>query len=145
LGADAISSYATQANEEAAPYSRLAAHAEGFWERCRQTGAEAVPIVMSGWDRRPRVLNPVPWEGWQQRGAGIEKYYEAPMPRELASHLRNALNWVSIYRAAAPAQSAIVYAWNEFDEGGWLAPTLSEGTARLDAIRDMLGSWKPPH
>ncbi len=29
-------------------------------------------------------------------------------------------------------------AWNEFDEGGWLCPSLSEGSARLDALRAVL-------
>jgi len=29
----------------------------------------------------------------------------------------------------------LFYAWNEVDEGGWLVPDRSRGTARLDAIR----------
>ncbi len=32
----------------------------------------------------------------------------------------------------------LIYAWDEFSEGGWICPTLSEGTARLDAIRGVL-------
>jgi hypothetical protein len=32
----------------------------------------------------------------------------------------------------------IIYAWNEFDEGGWICPTISEGTSRLDAISKVL-------
>lgn len=39
---------------------------------------------------------------------------------------------------AGEAGAVIIYAWNEFDEGGWICPTLSEGTARLDAIRKVL-------
>jgi len=31
-----------------------------------------------------------------------------------------------------------MYAWNEFDEGGWICPTLGNNTSRLDAIRKIL-------
>jgi hypothetical protein len=138
LGADAISTYATSERVPAGSYSELAAHAEAFWERCKATGAPVAPIVMSGWDRRPRVEHPVPWETWQKPGEGIELYYEPPNPDELAAHVQTALRWLETNRGAAPAQAAIVYAWNENDEGGWLVPTLSEGAARLDAIRKVL-------
>ena len=138
LGADAISTYATSAGGKGAPYADLARHAEGFWEQCKATGAKVVPIVMSGWDRRPRVERPMPWETWQKPGEGIEQFYEAPKPEELAAHLKRALDWIKANPAAAPADAAIIYAWNENDEGGWLVPTLSEGTKRLEAIGKVL-------
>lgn len=138
LGADAISAYAIHAGGKGAPYAELAGVAEGFWERCRATGAAVVPIVMSGWDRRPRVEHPVPWETWQQPGVGLDEYYEPPTPAELAAHLKRALSWVDAHPEAAPARAALIYAWNEHDEGGWLVPTLSEGAARLEALRPIL-------
>ncbi len=137
VGADAIGSYATQSNEAGAPYAALAATAQRFWERCKATGANMVPTVMSGWDRRPRVERPVPWEK-QVAGSGIEKYYDAPTPLELAAHLERSLLWIRNNPEACPAKTALIYAWNENDEGGWLVPTLSEGTARLDAIGRVL-------
>ena len=138
LGADAISRYATSSGGKGAPYADLARHAEGFWEQCKATGAKVVPVVMSGWDRRPRVERPMPWETWQKPGVGIEQFYEAPKPEELAAHLKRAVDWITANPAAAPAEAAIIYAWNENDEGGWLVPTLGEGTARLDAIGKVL-------
>lgn len=138
LGADAIGCYAAQGGEIAAPYDNLTAYAERFWERSTSTGAEVVPLVMSGWDRRPRVEHPVPWETWQQPGAGLEKYYEPPAPEALAAHLRRALEWIRRAPDSAPANAALIYAWNENDEGGWLVPTLGEGGARLDAIQGVL-------
>jgi hypothetical protein len=93
---------------------------------------------MSGWDRRPRVERPVPWEQWQKAGEGLEEFYEPATPRELADHLNRALNWVRTNPDAAPADAVLVYAWNENDEGGWLVPTRGEGTARLDAIGRLL-------
>jgi len=32
----------------------------------------------------------------------------------------------------------LIHAWNENAKGGWLVPTLSEGNARLEAIRSVL-------
>lgn len=138
LGCDAISAYATNGGGSGAPYADLARYTELFWKRCKETGVPVVPIVMSGWDRRPRVEHPVPWEKYQKPGAGIEQYYQAATPRELAAHLGNALNWVAQNPDAARAKAVIIYAWNENDEGGWLVPTLSEGAARLDAIQAVL-------
>ncbi len=142
LGADALSSYAMQGGASGAPYSALAAHAEAFWERCCATGAGVAPIIMSGWDRRPRVARPMPWETWQKPGAGIEKCYAAPTPAELAAHCGRAVAWMDAHPAAAPARLAIIYAWNENDEGGWLTPTLTEGSARLDALATVLRPGK---
>jgi hypothetical protein len=138
LGADAISSYATSAGGKGASYRELSEHARIFWDKCKTASSNVVPIVMSGWDRRPRVENPVPWETYQKPGVGIDMYYESPTPEELASHLKDALNWVKVNNDVCPSRAIIIYAWNENDEGGWLVPTLSEGTARINAISKIL-------
>lgn len=141
LGAQALSDYARQKNAAGAPYSELAATARAFWEACAATGAEVVPLVMAGWDRRPRVEHPVPWEPWQKPDAGLDKYYVAPTPAELAGHLREAMGWAEARPAQCPAQTVIVYAWNEHDEGGWLCPTLGADkrpdASRLEAVAAM--------
>ncbi len=138
LGCDAISSYATGWHHGRVPYARWASKTESFWDECRQTGAQVVPILMTGWDPRPRVETPVPWgEAYQTHNGQVDHSSQAK-PTELAAHLQNALAWLAAHRADAQAQTAIIYAWNEFDEGGWLCPTLSESTARLDAIRPVL-------
>src|SRR5450759_571230 len=36
-----------------------------------------------------------------------------------------------------------MYAWNEFDEGGWICPTLGNNTSRLDAIGKVLHKSHP--
>ena len=45
-------------------------------------------------------------------------------------------------KIAANAQCALIYAWNEHDEGGWLCPTLYEGSARIEAVGKMIRSFK---
>ena len=135
LGLDAVSAYATNGGGNRAPFADLSAHTERLWEGFRGTGARVVPLVTSGWDRRPRVENPVPWE---KPGGDIDQYYESPTPQQLAAHLKAALDWNQAHPEAAEANAVLIYAWNELDEGGWLVPTKLEGTARLDAVKELL-------
>jgi hypothetical protein len=140
LGLDAASVYA-EAGTGGMPFADLARAAEGRWDAFREAGLRVIPWVSTGWDPRPRVEHPVSWttvppDAWAQPGT----------PAEIAAHLGRALAWTARYPSAAEANAVLVYAWNEFDEGGWLCPTLREGTARLDAIRPVLarrGSGAP--
>jgi hypothetical protein len=134
LGLDAIGAYASNGGAKAAPYASLAAHTERWWDAFKTTGCEVVPLVSAGWDMRPRVETTVPWV----KNSDIEQYYEAPEPEELATHLKKAIEWSEANPDIAKAQTALIYAWNEFDEGGWICPTLSEGTNRLDTLRRVL-------
>ncbi len=134
LGLDAIGAYASNAGHAAASYASLVAHTEAWWDAFRLSGLPVVPLVTAGWDMRPRVETPVPWVD----GGDITLYYEQPTPEELAGHLKRGIEWCNAYPDSAEAQAILIYAWNEFDEGGWLCPTLEEGTARLDAIATVL-------
>lgn len=134
LGLDAIGAYASSAGAKAGSYADLVRHTEHWWDTFKSVGMPVVPLVTAGWDMRPRVETPVPWV----KGGDIEQYYEAPKPTELATHLGHAISWCRENPAAAETQAILIYAWNEFDEGGWLCPTLEEGAARLDAISRVL-------
>jgi len=138
LGCDAISAYAAGIENAVISYRRLADNAEQFWERCRSTGAQVVPTVMAGWDPRPRTEHPMPWGNPYGIHDGQVDRSEPATAAAIADHLGNGLRWMAEHRDAAPARTALIYAWNEFDEGGWLTPTLSEGTVRLDAIAGVL-------
>jgi len=148
LGAQAVTSYATSSTgEEPKPYADLALTAEKFWAKCLETEADMVPICMAGWDRRPRIEHPVPWEKHQKPGEGMGRYFLMPTPDELAAHLKRGLDFTAEYRARCPAQTVLTYAWNEHDEGGFLCPTLGEdgkpNTSRLDALSRMRKTWTP--
>jgi hypothetical protein len=77
------------------------------------------------------VQNPVPWESWQRPGEGMDRWYAAPTPAELTRHVGQALR----FAAAQPHRAALVYAWNENDEGGWIEPTHPFDDTRLRALR----------
>ena len=139
FGFDAVSSYATQENAKRGPYSELVFTAQRFWEAAKNLDEKVVPTVMAGWDRRPRVETTLPWERDRaEAGDAVERYYETPSPPELAGHLQEAISWVSQHQYAAAANTVLIYAWNEYDEGGWIAPTLLGGDARIRAIGNML-------
>lgn len=86
-----------------------------------------VPSVMSGWDPRP----------WRERRAS----YVFPTHDEWVAELeavredlrsRPTMGFPLPGGGRAPAFS--IYAWNEFGEGGIMAPSAGWGTARLDAV-----------
>lgn len=144
IGADAITGYAVPGGGglDGTPYADLAWRARQFWDDCAATGKAVVPLAMAGWDRRPRVEHPVPWERWQEPNVGLNRYYGTPTPAELADHISAAMRWAATDVERCPAQAMLTYAWNEHDEGGWLCPTLgadgAPDTSRLDALADML-------
>jgi len=135
LGADAISSY-TSGGGNGVPYSTLAGSDNTNWNNYKNTGLKVVPWVTTGWDPRPRVDNPVTWATY-----AANNWVQTAAPAQLAVHLQEGLNWVDSNPTVADANTVIMYAWNEFDEGGWLCPTLFTGTDRLDALKGVL---QPP-
>lgn len=142
LQADALSQYGVPGSVKAGAFSELASRAEKFWEDCAAMGTSVAPICMAGWDRRPRVTNPVSWEDFHLKPDAFEFYYKSGTPDEIAAHVGRGVSWFQKHPAKNGAELVLIYAWNEFDEGGWLAPALppphGEGTARIDALRKVL-------
>lgn len=138
LGFDAVSAYAIPGDGgNESPYAKLRQFARDFWTGARDAGARVIPTAMAGWDRRPRIERPHPWEPWQKPGEGMHRYFQTPTPDELAAHVREAADWVVANPSTCEARAALIYAWNEHDEGGWIARTLGEGAARVDALERM--------
>jgi hypothetical protein len=134
VGFDAIGSYCHPgaANGHELPYESLADLNRWSWNECRKTGKPVVVPVNSGGDYRP--LKRAEFPERDLKG----DWYTPPTPDELAQHLKAALEWTRANRTICEADTVLVYAWDEFAEGGWICPTLDEGTARLDAIHDVL-------
>jgi hypothetical protein len=80
LGGDAVGAYAISDVRGIGDYPELARIAEAGWQTLARAEMPVVPTVMTGWDRRPRVENPVPWEHSQRTGAGIEYHFGTPQP-----------------------------------------------------------------
>ncbi|MGN6220997.1 MAG: hypothetical protein ACTHNQ_15970 [Microbacterium sp.] len=136
VGADAVSRYAT-GGSNGATYDSVAAAETQLWSEYATNAGQVVPTVSTGWDNRPRYDYPVSWiadytplkDNWGQQAT----------PGEIATHLAGAIRWGNTHPTDAPANTVLIYAWNEFDEGGWICPTLHEirdfgRPLRLDAI-----------
>ena len=136
-GFDAMSGYAHNLGGQDGehPWSDLTGCAESRWNNW--LGFEQVPLATSGWDGRPRIEIPVSWIG--ENPSFYQDWYIEPTPQQLADHLRDAMDFVQTNPISCAANAVLMYAWNEFDEGGWVCPTLYNGSARLDAIAAMLG------
>jgi hypothetical protein len=139
LGFDALSAYAVAPGVDGgAPYADLRAQALTTWRSEGEYGLGVVPIVGTGWDPRPRIETPTPWATY------TSAWFTEPTPDELAAHVTEALGWVGTRTDVATAGTAIVYAWNEHDEGGWLCPTWTEAGpdgSRVNALADAVAAW----
>ncbi|MCC8979654.1 hypothetical protein [Bradyrhizobium acaciae] len=138
IGADAVGSYAITTGNGRGSFADLARYAEKGWNDLAASQLPVVPTVMTGWDRRPRIERPVPWETSQRPGDGVNNFYTAPTKKELAGHLAQSISWVNSRPADSRAPAVLIYAWNENDEGGWLVPTFPCQTDRLEALREVL-------
>lgn len=142
LGADAAGAYASPGTFSGArPYADLVA-AAGAW-RAAASVARIVPPMMAGWDFRPRIATPSEWFGGQVNG-NPANYYEMPAAAELTAHVAETRAWIAANPTACPAQTGLLYAWNEFTEGGFVCPTFLAGqpagdTTRIAALAAALG------
>lgn len=88
-----------------------------------------IPVISAGWNPTPRIDNPEPWVKYDR------KDYAPPAGYESFSYAFSLTDkWISENKNAANTEYAVVFAWNEFEEGGYLCPTLADdGSADTSA------------
>lgn len=143
IGADAVSNYISNFTQRSdAAYTLLDADAQAWWETQRLASGKVVPVCMAGWSRKPRIERPVAWEvSTQTAYLGLSSgAFSLPTNQELVNHFQAAIDYINAHPTDCDASTALIYAWNESDEGGWLWPTLGDPTgSRLDAIASTIG------
>ncbi|MDH4444947.1 MAG: hypothetical protein QE267_07440 [Akkermansiaceae bacterium] len=102
---------------------------------------EIVVPLMSGASHEPRhAAQP------DQFSAG---HYREPAPGEFKSHVLSGLDWAFLNKKNCPAQSVLIYAWNEHSEGGFICPTMGKppdykpNTRLLDELGAAIHEWRP--
>lgn len=133
---DAISQYCTPGKNNLS-YHNLSEIEVSKWIEYAKLN-KVVPWVTTGWDKRPRYDFPVSWENCSH--FNIE-YIQNPTTKELQKELENAYEFSVKNRS----DTIIIYAWNEFDEGGFIAPTLEENSInfdKLNAIKKIIDKYK---
>jgi hypothetical protein len=117
------------------PYDLLIKHAEAGWLRyAEQSSRPYVPYVPAGWDPRPwgdpRPSFAFPtrdaWTGALNRAkAALDKYPRLGIPVK-----------------GGRKKMLLIYAWNEYGEGGIVAPTRGEKEMKLEVVRKVFTSPK---
>jgi hypothetical protein len=145
-GFQAVSAYARPDTEPVfARYVELLE--KHSWANALTRQIPYIPLVTTGWDKRPRQEHPVSWE--KNAPYATQKTFPATAtPYEIAAHVDRALAFTKANPSICSANTVIIYAWNEHDEGGWICPTWTPSgkpdTSRLDAIRAVLRRERLP-
>jgi len=96
-------------------YAELVAANRAAWSGSREQ--PCIPIVMCGLDRRP-------WEGPTGQNQEPGWYYPDRTPEQFANLVVDAVEWMDKHpEQTTPERIVLIYAWNEFGEGGYIAPT----------------------
>lgn len=95
-------------------------------------GMKFLPSMTAGYDMRP-------WAADHPTLPASDYWYVQPTPLQIADQLNEIIEWTKANRhVVLGGNLSMIYAWNENGEGGWLTPTREEGSARLDAIRQIV-------
>ena len=136
-GMDMTTAYATFAPGQpgAHAFKDCVANSSAYWQRSTKANFPFIPNVTLGWDPRPRDSIRL-GEG---KDAQVKTWCGAAHKEDVSTLVRSAMQLAATGGASAQFRSVLVYAWNEFTEGGWLAPTWTDGLANLEAFRAATG------
>lgn len=92
-----------------------------------------IPVVTVGWDKRP-------WEGPTGLNQKAGWYFPDRTAEQTAGLLADAIQWMDRHPDQTTAERLVLlYAWNEFGEGGYLAPTKGDPAgSTLKAIQKVI-------
>lgn len=122
-------------------YATLAKEARETLQRRVGDPLPWMPHLAAGWSPRPWTYPKAP--------PHYQRFFAFPTREEFTVELRNLKEsfakhqTLGLPRRDGTTQKAFsIYAWNEFGEGGIVAPTKGTGTMMLEAIRDVFGEPK---
>ena len=120
------------------PFAALAAEARAARELHARDPVPWVPYLAAGW-------NPRPWTH-PKADANHRRFFAFPTRDEWSAELRAMrASFSKDARLGIPRRDGTlrpvftIYAWNEFGEGGIVAPTMKDGAMKLEAIRAVFG------
>lgn len=124
--------------EEDHPYATLADHHAKWRAGHTKDAIPTVPTIPAGWNPRP----------WQNDKRPCFAFPTRIQWTETLKRLKADLD-TGVYGFPLPGggvQPAFtIYAWNEFGEGGIVAPTQGDKYMKLEGIREVFGTAEPKH
>ncbi len=119
--------------EEDYPYEELTAFAKKFRAIRENDAINWVPYFPAGW-------NPKPWRDPRPSfGLPSREQWESAL-QDIKTDLVQSSNLGFPKKDGATQKAFTIYAWNEFGEGGILAPTKGEQYMKLEVIREVFGN-----
>lgn len=116
-------------NAGANDYAALMEGDRKAWSISAATDLPFLPAMTAGYDMRP-------WAADHLTLPASDFWYTGVTPKLLGSHLTEMIGWAAEHRTKVLGSNlAVIYAWNEYGEGGWLTPSVAEGNMRLEYIR----------
>jgi len=123
---DAVSQYGYGGNSQMT-FRQLMEKQEATWEDWAKWTAVwdmgVVPSATMGWHNGTRYENPVSWI----KNMSADSWVPYATKEELQEHVEDMLQYLDRQgnEASCVANTSIIYAWNEHDEGGWVCPTIA--------------------
>jgi len=137
--ADAISAYAACFNGES--FDDVISGVEEKNYKRLESGLKEIPHVSIGWNPMPRVEKPSPWVNYPEG-----PYPPLPTEEQLEKCFDKLFEFIDKNSDKTVDGYAMVYAWNEFEEGGYLCPTLgadgNPDTTFLESFKRVRGKYK---
>ena len=107
-----------------------------------RNGLPVVPHFSMGWNPSPRIKHPVPWVTYPD---GV--YTPPATEAQLLAAAGRLKAWAKEHSDICPTGHVLTFAWNEFEEGAWICPTLgpyatTPDTRYRDAFAKIAHAWK---
>lgn len=110
-------------------------------EARKKYGTQIIPQFTMGWDPSPRRDSPVPWTKYSDRACAGNI-----TEKEVAEGAEKLAAWIGSNPDCTKTGHILTFAWNEFEEGGYICPTLgADGkpdVTRLEMFKKAVEIWK---
>ena len=104
-------------------------------------GLPVMPLLSAGWDPSPRIRRRNTWVAYEDI-----PYAPAPGKADFEEAFASVSALMEKYPDKLVSSTAMVFAWNEFEEGGYLCPTLGKDgapdTSLLDSFREVREKYR---
>jgi len=125
--------------EKEYPYSTLAKQAHATLKNHVSDPIPWMPYIAAGW-------NPRPWT-YPKAAPHYHRFFQFPTRKEFTDELKKIRASLSKHpslglpkKDGTRQKAFTIYAWNEFGEGGIVAPTKGKGYMKLECIKDIFGT-----